>query len=274
MLKLAASLHIGLTRNSVALLRSDGWPHQHRSVLADLHLDTNSPQQLVDGLSGVLAGTGCTNLHTTVVLGNELTRLFMVTPPLNTERLRDCHAAAEMRFLALYGEPVQDYWTIVADWDACTPFLACAMPTSLLDALKQVSSQYRLKLVGIFPQFIADWNCWQQKMQAGAWFGSIHEDILSLGAIDRQRLVDVHHRPIPQLAHLDQQWLLKQLSRTALRLALQVPKKIQLCGNVPGEWLTQSNDALVCTRLEPVSHATDHADESATIALARTGVRS
>ena len=63
------------------------------------------------------------------------TRYFMVTPPHNATRIADCASAAGQRFQEIYGEAPQA-WEITADWDARLPFLACAAPRALLDALR------------------------------------------------------------------------------------------------------------------------------------------
>jgi hypothetical protein len=269
---LGTSLRIGLSRSSVALLRTRRWPCRRRELLVERSLDTSSPREIMHGLRAVLADASCARLTTTVVLADEWTRLFMVTPPHNAEKLRDCQAAAALRFQSLYGEPADD-WKIDGDWDAQHPFLACALSRPMLAALQKVGAECRLTLVGIVPQFIAAWNCWHRGVQDNAWYATMHADIMTLGVIDRRRLVNVRRLTVPSLAHHDQAWLSEQITREALRLLLPLPARIHLCGSAPGVWFTQGTRVPACAWLDATPHAADGIGESTGAALAYTGAR-
>jgi hypothetical protein len=266
------SLRIGLSRNSVAVVRTSGWPRRRSELLIERALDTMSHEEIVHCLRGALADVNCAGLTAIVVLADDWTRLFMVAPPLNAERLRDCHAAAALRFQSLYGDSALD-WKIDADWDARHPFLACALSRPMLSALEQVGAECRLTLIGIVPQFIAAWNRWQRSVQDNAWYGTVHGDIVTLGVIGGRRLINVRRLMVPAQAHHDGAWWSEQMAREALRLALPLPARVHLYGSAPGRWFATGASALICARLGPISHAADAADESAAAALAYTGAR-
>jgi hypothetical protein len=266
------SLHIGLSKNAVGLLRTWNWPRRRSELLIERTLDASSQQAIANGLRAALVDANCSRMTATVVLADDLTRLFMVTPPNNAERLRDCHAAAAMRFQSLYGEPPHD-WKIDADWDARHPFLACAVSRSLLAALQQMSADSRLTLIGIVPQFIAAWNRWQRRKADGAWYGTMHGDTVTLGVIAAHRLTDIRRMTVPADAHHDEGWLSDQVTREALRLALPLPSRIHLAGSAPDRWFADSARTPVCARLEANLDVLAFAGESAGVALACTGVR-
>ncbi|GAB7545368.1 hypothetical protein [Cupriavidus sp. 8B] len=265
--KLQTTLRIGLSSTYVALVRSHGWLRPRRHLLMDRPLDAGSAPHALQGLRTALADTGCARMDATVVLGNEWVRLFMVTPPHNAERLRDCHAAMTMRFQQLYGEPPSD-WHVRADWDAQHPFLACAVPQALLDGLQQAVADHRLALVAIQPQFIAAWNRWRHAVAAHTWFGVVDAQALSLGVIDQGRLAEVRRLPLPPAALDDPAWLSTQLAREALRQTMPAPDRVCLCGWVPEPWLAPQDGAPACVRLDGAA-----AQASAGAELALTGAR-
>lgn len=262
------ALRIGLSRTGIALLRTSGWMRTRVDLLSDIALPEGefvSPDRLAAGLSGLIAESKCSNLPATVILADELVRLFMVTPPRNATCLQDCRTAAEMRFRSLYGESAAD-WQLQADWDVGQPFLACALPNPLLDVLRQVANAHRLTLVEIVPQFIGAWNGWHKSLSGASWFGVAHENLLTLGVISERRLSAIRSTSVPADGWQDQHWLPEHLGREALRLNLTVPQQLQVCGQVPGQWTSQAIGSVTCVRL-------DGASASVRTTLAHSGVR-
>lgn len=255
------------------MLRSTGWRRQPE-LLVDRPLANEAavtPERLALQLRTILTETKCCGVPATIVLADEWVRLFMATPPHNTGRLQDCRAAAAMRFQALYGEPGHE-WQLEADWDARHPFLACAIPHVLLNALRQVAQDCALQLISVTPHFIAAWNRWHKSLQAGAWFGVVSDNFLTLGLIDQKRLCAVRTTALPADACDDPHWMTAHLAREALRMNLALPTQIQLCGQVPGQWVTQATGALQCTRLETGQNGITHDTLSPEAALAWSAV--
>lgn len=266
--KLPATLRIGLSGRSVALVRSRGWLHPRHELLTELPLGAAGAQDALQGLSTALASTQSTRMRATVVLGNDLVRLFMVKPPRNAERLRDCQAAAMQRFQQLYGEPATA-WSLRGDWDARLPFLACAMPQDLLHGLRKTAIEHRLALVAVQPHFVAAWNRWRHAVPERAWYGVADAGRLTLGILDRARLIEVRCLDLPPGARQDSAWLSVQVSREALRQALPAPECICLCGRVPQAWRALPVGAPACVPFAPpMALATEGAE------LASAGARS
>ncbi len=272
-----ASLRIGLSRNGIALLRTSGWRHPVTALLADMALedDPAAPEltaaQVGGRLDALLSASPSADLPVRVILADAWVRLFMVTPPHNTVRLSDCRAAAEMRFQALYGDPTA-VWQIQADWDPLHPFLACAIPRTLLDTLQQAATRHRLKLTGIAPHFVAAWNRWHTNLNPASWFGVMQRDVFTVGVMHQQRLHAVRAASVAADAWQDNSWLPAHLAREALRLNLPLPDAIQLCGDLPGQWATHLMGNLRCTRLDAAHHALHDASVSSAVSLAQVGL--
>jgi hypothetical protein len=230
------SLRVGISRRTITLSRVERrWRGQSTTTLADVRLaddgegrSATAHDSLSVGLNAALKTAECRRMRTHVVLADELVRYFMVTPPTNAGSLRDCRAAAQMRFQTLYGEPATA-WRIEADWDAREPFLACAMPANLLSALHAVAAEHRLDLVEMLPQFVAEWNRWHRKLPGDAWLGVVHERGMTIGAIHEGRL-----RAVRTLDTTPQDLIATRmhdmLAREALLLNLPTPARLQLAG--------------------------------------------
>jgi hypothetical protein len=224
------ALRLGVAGGAVALVKTSRWGAPAALVAEQSYEGTGGLQ---DALAAVLDG-GYAGWPVTIVLADELVRLWQVTPPRQTARLADLEAAAALRFQLLYGEPAAN-WIVRAGWDLDRPFLAAAMPRALLAALEQGAATHQLKLVEIVPQFVALLNRCAGALKPGAWFGTVHDKVLTLGACDGGAVVAVRPQALPEAASAG--WLAEHLAREALRLNLAAPGRLQLWGSVPPAWL-------------------------------------
>jgi len=247
-------LSIGVSPTGVALLHGSGWLRKSVKLFADeCSHDRLAPDQIALHLRQALSAIPCARWPATVILDDAWTRLFMVTPARNTMRLQDCRAAAAMRFQTLYGQSPAD-WRIQAHWDGRHSFVACAIPASLDTLLQQIAREYRITFTSIVPHFIAAWNRWQRRLGTNDWFGSIHQKTLTLGAVAQQRLRALRTLPLPTDCWHRTDCLPGLLSREALRLDLSPPSHLRLCGDIPGDWVSQSMGQLTWSRLEMPPH--------------------
>src|SRR4051794_21015473 len=115
------ALRIGVAPGSVALVRTGGWPRARATVLAQRSF-TAERDTLGQQLRELVAGAGIAGWPVTLVLSDELVRLWQVNPPPAAARKADLEAAAALRFQALFGAAAGS-WKISADWDAARPFL-------------------------------------------------------------------------------------------------------------------------------------------------------
>ncbi|GGE67509.1 hypothetical protein [Massilia psychrophila] len=222
-------LRLGVAASALALVQTRRWGGPAELLAEQPYASVGA---LPDALAALLGG-GYAGWPLTIVLSDELVRMWQVTPPAQTTRLADLEAAAALRFQRLYGEPAAD-WIVRAGWDAGQPFLAAAMPRALLAALGQGAAMQHMKLVEIVPQFVALLNRCRGELAAGAWFGTLHDKVLTLGAREGGLLVAVRAQALP--AAPGPLWLAEHLAREALRLNLAAPNRLQLWG-APPTWL-------------------------------------
>lgn len=256
---LGQALRIGVSGHAVSLLRTSRWRGAPLTVLAE-HAFAPSAEHPVDAIANALrALLGELKLAgwpVAVVLADELTRLWQVAPPAGASRLADLEGAAGLRFHALFGESPAA-WRIAAGWDASHPFFAAAVPRALLAALELVAQEHKLALVSVEPHFIASWNQWRRALKPGAWFGQVHDKLLTLAAIDGQGVRAVRVLPLPHGQGADQYWLTQTLAREALLLDMAAPALLQVCGAAPAAWTRPvGNPAHVaCTALDQARRA-------------------
>ncbi len=247
----SSSLCIGLSETGFTLLRGDGFWKTRYQVLAQYQLDEGkfNHESLTIALTQQLELVRAQKLPLTVILADDWVRYFLVAPPKNINSLGDCQAAANLRFASLYGEAAID-WQINAHWHTQQTFLACAVPHTLLNLIKQVASKQKSALIGITPQFIANWNQWAKLLNGNAWYAQVHGKQITLAALEKGRLCALRHSHFNPDQWEDANWLPEYLQREALRLGLFMPTQLQLCGDIPVNWAKHSMGQLECWRLD------------------------
>lgn len=261
------SLRLGIAADGLALLRVGGVLAPGAEVLAVQPVEAGAPDALALGLRALLLGAAPRGWPLSVVLADELVRLWQVQPPQGASRLGDLQAAAAFRFQGLFGAPPSD-WRISADWNAGQPFLAAAAPEALLALLEVLAREHRFHLVETAPQFVAAMNAWRSERRPGAWFGLVHGGVLTVAAYEGRALAAVRTAPIPEGA--DRDWLEAHVAREALRVGVGRPERLQLCGAAPSGWASSSGRLkFACTLLEDDSGG----DWPLHVRLARTGIK-
>jgi hypothetical protein len=172
------------------------------------------------------------------LMADELVRYWTVQPPTGLGSPRDLQAAAEMKFQCLYDDGQQD-WSIQADLQAHTPFLACALPLHWLDTIGACLTAQGMLMASAQPEFVAVWNHWCKQLEAGAWLGLIREGRLCWGVPSQGRAMACRQVVLPANAKVDPHWLHEATEREALRMNLPAPSLIALGGTVPHQWLAQ-----------------------------------
>lgn len=242
-----SSLQIGLSQSDWAVLKMQRG--SRATVIGSSEkVQTGPAEDLVDRLQSFLKASSAKNAAN-IIVADDQARLWLVTPPVNAGSPQDCRAAVEMRFQSLYGES-SDGWRIEAEWNACHPFLACAIRHELLASLEKMANECELKLVSVMPQFIAAWNRWCRALKPGAWFGQIHGDGMMLAAMVDGKLQAVRAIAIPADARSNQSWLADVLEREALKLNMPMLDRFQFCGELPGGSTRHPVKTLGCERLD------------------------
>jgi hypothetical protein len=247
--RLAQALRLGVAADGLALVKVSRWHDRKLAVLAEQRLDpADGDEALARGLRRLLADAPPAGWPLTVVLSDELARMWQVTPPAAASRMADLEAAAALRFQSLFGAPAAG-WKISADWDAARPFLAAAVPLPLLARLQQGAAEHRFHLVEIVPQFVAALNGWRKLRRPGAWFGLVQGAVLTLAAFDDGALAALRTAVIP--AGADRDWLERHVAREALLVGAGRPECLQLGGAAPREWGSHAGRLkFACTLLD------------------------
>lgn len=264
MRRLGQSLRIGVAANGLSLVKTGRLFGSAPLALSEQPLDLFAPDALAPGLRMLFSDLPLAGWPVTVVLADDLLRLWRVAPPPGATRLADLEAAAALRFQHLFGASPLD-WRISADWSADNPFLAAAAPRVLLDQLTAAAGEHRFHLVEVAPQFVAALNQWRRERRPGAWFGQVHGGVLTLAAYEGRALAAVRTAVIPPGA--DRDWLEAHVGREALRVGVGRPERLQLCGAAPSSWASSPGRLkFACSLLENID---DGWSELAR--LARTG---
>jgi hypothetical protein len=161
-------------------------------------------------------------------IGDAIARYFVVVPPNNAHRSADLRLVAELRFETLFGDRAAD-WLVNAQWSATRPFLAGAVPRSLLASLSSAARSCRFGSPLLQGEFVHAWNrhC-RSFVDPQGWVlhaGSEASLLVACAggrvqAITRVDLVD------PRSA----QTLESAIQRWAIRWNVEAPKTLYLLG--------------------------------------------
>lgn len=132
----------------------------------------------------------------TVTVDDSLARSFVVTPPRGARGLRELRAAAEARFATLYGE-FAEQWLLVADWHASAPFIACALPRQLCQALDQLARTHSWRLASLSPAFVRVGNHLCESIPAEGWLLVGFGQTLTLLATRSSQVADTRSMQLP-----------------------------------------------------------------------------
>jgi hypothetical protein len=225
-------LRIGIGPGGIAVVQTSRW-QRTASIVAECAFAAVEPGSVAQPLRELFEDAAPAGWPVTIVLSDELVRMWQVAPPPAASRMADLEAAAALRFQSLFGTSAAE-WKIAADWDVRRPFLAAAVPVPLLSQCEQAARELKFHLVEIVPQFVAAMNRWRKLRRPAVWFGLVHEGVLTIAAFDGPALAAV--RAVPVTAGADGDWLQRHVAREALRLGIACPGRLQLAGPVPAAW--------------------------------------
>lgn len=248
--RLGQHLRIGIASDGVAIARARIWRPGRAELLAERRIaPTTHPVDIVAALRELLAAAPPGGSTVSIVLADELVRMWQVTPPPACTRLSDLHAAVAFRFHALFGTTPAG-WRLAAGWDAAKPFLAVAVPEELVAQIEQAVREQGGQVVEVVPQFVAALRRWRGIRRPGAWFGLVQSHVLTLALFDGGALAAVRSNAVPHGAGRD--WLDAVVAREALRHGLKRPERLQLSGPAPKNWGSHAGRASFgCSLLGP-----------------------
>lgn len=128
-----------------------------------------------------------------VVLSDQWVRYAMVpySAALSSEAERLTHARHVLT--GIYGEIVSQWTVTLSDSRPGQAQVACALPASLADDLRQLLLRHKVPLKSLQPQLVAAYNHWRTQLpDGGAWFVSIDQGSLAAARLARGGWDRVH----------------------------------------------------------------------------------
>ena len=126
------------------------------------------PEKPVSATNGTNTTNTTIRASLSVTVDDGLARSFIVTPPSGAQGLAELRASAAARFTALYGES-GEAWLLAADWQATAPFIACALPRPLYQALDGLAQMSGWRLESVRPALAHVWNRLRASIPDDGW---------------------------------------------------------------------------------------------------------
>jgi hypothetical protein len=224
-----AHVTIGLSSQAFVLYQNARW-WNNSTDLASQNLSAPLSSDSFDGqceqIARLVHAKKCDGSAATLIVSDELIRMWMVEPPQNVESFDDLRASAAARFQAMFGEPLAQ-WHLEADWRVDGLFLASAMPKSLVVALQALSKKCRFQWKSISPHSVILFNRWRHALAANAWLVAYQSGKLSFLVTNDQKTVQAYrHIPFNPDEMSSEASFIQLLNREALRMNIPSPRQV------------------------------------------------
>ena len=135
----------------------------------------------LDSLEQQLKENTWSDARARVVIADQWVRYSVVpwSDSLNSSAERLGHARELMG--GVFGDSMTDWSLSLSDAPPGSSRLASAMPTALLEALREMTARHGQKLVSVLPQLVAAHNTWRHVLPtaAAAWFVTVDSGSLA-----------------------------------------------------------------------------------------------
>lgn len=245
------SARIEVGTDSIRVVLTEGLLQRRERPVLDSATDgaVTDAATVVGQIRQVIEQSGVSRMPVDITLPDGLARMWVVAPPANAASLDDCQAAAQLRFASLFGAAPTG-WTIRADWNARHAFLACALPTTLIDQIVALCDARGLTPRCIMPRFVSVWNRYCRRLTDGAWLATLTGQLLTVGVVHNGRLAAVRSVPVTLAGLSTPGWLTTHLQREALLLDTGIPTSLHVLGELPAQWLHHPGTPFRCVPLE------------------------
>jgi hypothetical protein len=210
-----------------------------------------------------LADPAWSDARSRVVIADLWVRYAVVpwSDSLNSAAERLGHARELMA--GVFGDGMGDWTVSLSDAPPGQSRLASAMPTALLESLREMSARHGQKLASVQPQLIAAYNTWRHVLPGGAaaWFVTVEEGSLAAlrmcgDGIDRVHAVRIGLDWARELKRLQTFGRLASASPTDGRVYVDLPAALRTLRpaemSADLEWLDEPNPPL--TTLHRLEH--------------------
>jgi len=222
-----------------------------RSVVREMSVPVDSPgpggwEGALAAFEAKLAEPEWAGAGVRAVLSDHWVRYAVVpyVEELSNAEERDAHARELLA--SVYGDAVSGWTLCVSDAPPGASRLACAMPSALLQGLREACARARAKLVSAQPQLIAAHNNWRHALPTDdAWFVTIDEGTMAAARMkangfDRVHTVRIGADWIRDLKRLQTFGRLANTSSADGRVYVDAPLSWRAVGAAMGadlEWL-------------------------------------
>ena len=189
-----------------------------------------------------------------IVIADQWVRYTIVpwSDALSSADERMAHARQLMA--SIFGDGLSDWTVSLSEAPPGVPRLACAMPTALLESLRQVAVRHRHRLASVQPQLIAAYNTWRHRLptDASAWFVTVDEGSLAAlrmcgAGIDRVHAVRIGLDWARELKRLQTFGRLASVSPADGRVYVDLPQTLRILRpemSADLEWLEETDPPL------------------------------
>lgn len=271
--RLFEGLYIGIATDGIAILRREGWRPCRTSVLASVAAPIADERDARSALTEALRIGNARHAPATVIVSDALSRCFTFSYPGSAAATHEALVtAATAQFPILYRD-VPEAWQISCAAVSLHLAVANALPRWLGDTLQAVARRHGIQLLQVTPQFMACWHRWQDALRAGAWFGTVAGEQITLAATIGTAIGDLWSMPFAAALWSDLPGSVTQLRRGAVRRDLPFPSLVQVCGPRMGGRSGDTCNGLDFQWLEPQGpRRDDGVEESDAHYLARCGL--
>lgn len=140
----------------------------------------------------------------------------------------------------LYGDVLRDWQVMLSDAPPGQSRVACAVPSTLLEALQALAARHRVQVGSIQPHLIAALNCWRDRLpRTPFWFVAIERGCLAAARVGLAGLDRVH------TARIGADWA-RELRRlqTFGRLVGGVGEALPVLVDAPTSWRVLAADSI------------------------------
>jgi hypothetical protein len=197
-----------------------------------------------------------------IVVADQWVRYSVVpwSDALSSAAERMAHARELMS--GIFGDAMTDWTLSLSEAPPGASCLASAMPSALLESLREMTARHGQKLASVQPQLIAAYNSWRHVLPAGdaAWFVTVEEGSLAAlrmcaDGIDRVHAVRIGPDWGRELKRLQTFGRLASASPTDGRVYVDLPAALRTLrpeNSADLEWLDDANPPL--TTLHQLEH--------------------
>lgn len=162
--------------------------------------DTEGPpwRAACNALKDVIEESMRSRLRLDVVVSDQLMRYQVLSWQPGIVSRADWRAYAMNTLVAVYGEMARSWSLRIEVVPPKRESLACALDTTLIDALRAVAAESLSRLVSVRPNFIVRFGQRRTAMQGNHfWFGTLEDRHVCLGAMHKGRWVALRNEAAP-----------------------------------------------------------------------------